>query len=537
VSSDERGIDVAPPPDPSLADILSPGALAFVADLHRRFEPRRQTLLAARGERDAALREGGSLDFLAETRDIRESDWRVPEPPEDLRDRRVEITGPTDRKLMINALNSGARTFMADFEDATTPTWRNVVEGQRNVLDAVQRTITYDSDEDGHYALNEEVATLIVRPRGWHLDEHHLRVDGAPASGGLVDFGLFMFHSARALVQRGAGPYLYLPKLEHHEEAALWNDVFVAAQDALGLERGTVRATVLVETLPAAFQMEEILHALREHSAGLNAGRWDYIFSAIKCFRDRPEFVTPDRDAVTMTVPFMRAYTELLVATCHRRGAHAMGGMSAFVPSRSDPDANEQAFAAVHEDKRREARDGFDGTWVAHPDIVQAATEEFDAVLGNRPNQIDRRRDDVEVAAGDLLDVAATPGRVTEHGVRNDVRVGFQYLSFWLGGRGAAAIDNLMEDTATAEICRSQLWQWIHHGVRLDDGRTITRDLVVGILDEEMARIRDEVGPDVWQAGRPDDTRAVFERVALGDDFPAFLTLVAYERLEEPAGD
>jgi malate synthase len=522
-----------PPPDESLADILSSDALAFVGELHRRFEPRRQELLAARRDRDAELRAGGALDFLPETREVREGDWRVPEPPADLRDRRVEITGPTDRKLTINALNSGAQTFMADFEDANSPTWRNVVEGQRNMIDAIERTITYDSAEDDrHYELADETATIIVRPRGWHLDERHVQVDGAPVAGAFVDFGLFFFHSARRLVDRGSGPYFYLPKLEHHGEAALWNDVFVFAQEALGLPQGTVRATVLIETLPAAFQMEEILHALRDHSAGLNAGRWDYIFSAIKCFRDRPEFVTPDRTDVKMTVPFMRAYTELLVRTCHRRGAHAMGGMAALIPSRKDPEANEKAIEGVREDKRREASDGFDGTWVAHPDIVEPAREEFDQVLGDRPNQIDRQREDVRVAAADLLDVAATPGAITETGLRNDVGVGFQYISFWLGGRGAAAINNLMEDAATAEISRAQLWQWIRHGAKLDDGRTITRELVSQVLDEEMARIREEVGEETWRAGRPEDTREIFERVALSEDFPEFLTLVAYEKLE-----
>jgi malate synthase len=523
-----------PPPDESLSDILSSDALAFVGELHRRFEPRRQELLAARRERDAELRAGGTLDFLPETREVREGDWRVPEPPADLRDRRVEITGPTDRKLTINALNSGAQTFMADFEDANSPTWRNVVEGQRNMIDAIERTITYDSAEDDrHYELADETATIIVRPRGWHLDERHVQVDGAPVAGAFVDFGLFFFHSARRLVDRGSGPYFYLPKLEHHAEAALWNDVFVFAQEALGLPQGTVRATVLIETLPAAFQMEEILHALRDHSAGLNAGRWDYIFSAIKCFRDRPEFVTPDRTDVKMTVPFMRAYTELLVRTCHRRGAHAMGGMAALIPSRKDPEANEKAIEGVREDKRREANDGFDGTWVAHPDIVEPAREEFDRVLGDRPNQIDRQREDVRVAAADLLDVAATPGQITETGLRNDVSVGFQYISFWLGGRGAAAINNLMEDAATAEISRAQLWQWIRHGAKLDDGRTITRELVSQVLDEEMARIREDVGEETWRAGRPEDTREIFERVALSEDFPEFLTLVAYEKLED----
>jgi malate synthase len=535
VSAAVEGVEVAPAPDDSLAAILSGDAVRFVADLHRRFEPRRQELLRARGERDAELRAGGTLAFLSDTEEIREDpSWRVPEPPADLRERRVEITGPTDRKLMINALNSGASTFMADLEDANTPTWTNAIEGQRNIIDAVERTITYDSEEDDrHYELDDETATLIVRPRGWHLDERHLRVDGEPVAGALLDFGLFFFHCARRLVDRGSGPYLYLPKLEHHAEAALWNDVFVHAQDAVGLPRGTARATVLVETLPAAFQMEEILYALREHSTGLNAGRWDYIFSAIKCFRDRPELVLPDRVEVKMTVPFMRAYTELLVKTCHRRGAHAMGGMSALVPSRTDPAATERAIEGVRDDKKREAGDGFDGTWVAHPDIVEPAREEFDRVLGERPNQIDRQREEVEVTAGQLLDLQSTPGEVTAEGLRNDVSVGFQYISFWLGGRGAAAINNLMEDAATAEICRSQIWQWIHHGASTSDGEKVTRERVRDVLDAETARIHEEVGDEVWEAGRPDDTRDVFERVALAEDFPEFLTLVAYEKLDD----
>jgi malate synthase len=532
VSTAAGRLDVAPPPDESLAGILAPEALDLVAELHGRFEPRRRELLAARRERDAELRRGGTLDFLPETREVRGGDWTVPPPRPDFTDRRVEITGPTDRKLVINALNSGAKAFMADFEDANSPTWRNQVDGHRNLIDAIEGTITYDSAEDErHYELAEETATLLVRPRGWHLPERHVRIDGDPVAGAFVDFGLFMFHCARRLVERGTAPYLYLPKLEHHLEARLWNDVFVFVQEALGLPRGTVRATVLVETLPAAFQMDEILFELREHSYGLNAGRWDYIFSMIKCFRDRPDFVLPDRNDVTMTVPFMRAYTELLVRTCHRRGAFAVGGMAALIPSRRDPEANERAIAAVREDKQREAEAGFDGTWVAHPDVVDAAREEFDKVLGDRPNQIDRDRSDVEVSAAQLLAAQETPGAITERGLRNDVEVGFQYISFWLGGRGAAGINNLMEDAATAEITRAQIWQWVHHGATLEDGRTVTRDLVREILDEEMERIHAEVGDEVWEKGRPEETREVFERVALGEDFPEFLTLVAYEKL------
>jgi malate synthase len=506
-------------------EVLAGPAVEFVAQLHERFDARRRELLQARTTRSAPA------DFLAETREIREAEWTVPPPNPDYADRRVEITGPTDRKLVINALNSGARGFMADFEDANSPTWTNQVEGHANLIDAIEGTITYDASDGRHYQLVENPATLLVRPRGWHLDEKHFRVDGQPVSGSLCDFGLYLFHNGQRLLDRGSAPYLYLPKLEHHLEARLWNEVFLFTQQALGLPRGSIRATVLVETLPAAFQMEEILYELREHSYGLNAGRWDYIFSTIKSYRDDPSFVTPDRLAVTMTVPFMRAYTELLVSTCHRREAFAMGGMAALIPSRTDAEANQRAIDAVDADKRREAGDGFDGTWVAHPDVVPVATAAFDDVLGSRPNQIDRRRDDVRVGAKDLLDVASTPGEVTEQGVRNDVSVGFQYISFWLSGRGAAGINNFMEDAATAEIARSQLWQWIRHGVTLPDGRVVTRELVRRILDEETARIRESVGEETWQRGRPDDTRAVFEKVALSDDLPPFLTVEAYDLL------
>ncbi|GIF67575.1 malate synthase [Asanoa ishikariensis] len=508
------------------AEILSAEALDFLGALHDRFDARRRELVAARRSRPAPA------DFVAETADVRSGDWRVVPPRPDYADRRVEITGPTDRKLVINALNSGAKGFMADFEDANSPTWSNQVEGQANLVDAVRGTITYESSDGRHYALRERTATLMIRPRGWHLPEKHLvSADGTTASGSLVDFGLFAFHNAQALLDRGKAPYLYLPKMEHHLEARLWNEVFVFTQEALGLPHGTFRATVLIETLPAAFQMEEILFELRDHSYGLNAGRWDYIFSMIKSYRDNPAFVLPDRLSVTMTAPFMRAYTELLVATCHRRGAFAMGGMAALIPSRTDAAANERAIDAVRADKRREAGAGFDGTWVAHPDLVPVATAEFDAVLGERANQIDRQRDDVTAKAGDLLDAAATPGAITEAGLRNDVSVGFRYISFWLSGRGAAGINNMMEDAATAEIARSQLWQWIRHGVTLDDGRQVTRELVAAVLDEEMATIRAEVGDDVWHKGRPDETRAVFTAVTLGDTMPEFLTIDAYEIL------
>jgi malate synthase len=517
----------------SRTETLSTDALEFLGELHGRFDARRRELLAARGERRAQVAAGGELDFLPETREIREDTaWQVIAPREDYLDRRVEITGPTDRKLVINALNSGAKGFMADFEDANSPTWANQVSGHANLVDAIERTITYDSSDGRHYELNEETATLLVRPRGLHLPESHLSFDGAPGSGSLVDFGLFAFHGAPRLAAKGLGAYLYLPKMEHHLEARLWDEVLAFAEDALGLERGTFRATVLIETLPAAFQMEEMLFELRDHSYGMNAGRWDYIFSAIKTFRERPDAVLPDRAAVTMTVPFMRSYTELLVRTCHGRGAFAMGGMAALIPSRTDAAANERAIAAVRADKEREAGDGFDGTWVAHPDVVGVATAAFDAVLGDRPNQIERMRDDVVPDAAALADLGATPGQITEAGLRSNVSIGFQYISFWLGGRGAVGLNNMMEDAATAEISRSQIWQWIHNGTKLEDGTVIDRELVSRILDEELERIRAEVGEETWEAGRPEETRRVFEEVALGEDFPDFLTEKAYALLD-----
>jgi malate synthase len=499
--------------------VLTDEALAFVDDLEARFGARRRELLARRAER----RRGGRLDFLEETRDVREGDWTVAPPAPGLEDRRVEITGPVDRKMIINALNSGARGFMADFEDSLSPTWSNVVDGQANLIDAIEGTISFGDD----YRLGDETATLLVRPRGWHLHEKH----HGDISASLFDAGLFLFHNGRRLVDKGFGPYFYLPKLESHLEARLWNDVFDRAEEALGLDRGAIRATVLIETLPAAFEMDEILYELREHSAGLNAGRWDYIFSAIKC---NPDVVLPQRNDVKMTVPFMRAYTELLVKTCHRRGAHAMGGMAALIPSRKDPEANEKAVAGVKADKEREAGDGFDGTWVAHPDLVPTAMDAFDAVLGEAPNQRDKQRPDVDVGRDELLDLAATPGSITEEGLRNDVNVGIQYISSWLRGNGAAAIYGLMEDAATAEIARSQVWQWIRHEVELEDGRTITPDLVRELETSELEKIRSEIGDDEWfeREGRPQESRELFESVALtGDDFVEFLTLPAYERL------
>ena len=498
--------------------VLTPEAVALVHDLERRFGSRRRELLDARGERQDRLDAGELPDFLPETRELRESDWTIEPVPPPLLDRRVEITGPTDRKMVINALNSGARMFMADFEDANSPTRRNMLEGQANLTDALEGTIELETP-DKTYRLNEEVATLLVRPRGWHLEERQLELDGAPVSASLFDFGLYLFRN------RDARPYLYLPKLESHLEARLWNDVFAHTEDSLELPRGTIRATVLIETVLAAFEMDEILWELREHAAGLNAGRWDYMFSVIKKFRDRPEFVLPDRNSVSMTAPFMRAYTELLVKTCHRRGAHAMGGMAAFIPSRKDAELNERALAKVRDDKQREAGDGFDGTWVAHPDLVPVALEEFDAVLGERPNQVERQRDEVEVGPAELLNVAATPGEITEEGLRNDVSVGIQYLSAWLRGSGAVAIDNLMEDAATAEIARSQVWQWVRHG-------HFTREQVRVVIDEELARLRAEFGDEVFERSRADEARELFEQVALGDEFVEFLTIPAYERLE-----
>ncbi len=513
-------------------EVLTPDALEFVAELQREFGARRNDLLDAREERRARLAAGEMLDFLPGTREIREGQWQIAPVPEDMQQRWVEITGPTDRKMTINALNSGADGFMADFEDANAPTWRNMVQGQINLRDAIDGTITYEGSDGRRYELRDDPATLLVRPRGWHLPERHLLVDGEPVAGGLFDFGLYVFHCARRLLVRGSGPYFYLPKLESHREARLWNDVFVFAEEILGMSRGTIKATVLIETLPAAFEMEEILYELREHSAGLNAGRWDYIFSAIKCFPDRPEMVLPDRSDVSMTVPFMRAYTELLVAVCHRRGAHAMGGMAALIPSRRDEEANERALEGVRADKEREVGQGYDGTWVAHPDLVPVAREMFERGLGGAANQLGRRRDDVVVGASDLLNLQATPGAITEAGLRANVNVGFQYVSFWLTGRGAAAINSLMEDAATAEISRSQIWQWVHHGVELDDGRAVTAELVRELLDEETAKIRDTVGDETWSAGRPAETREIFQRVSLAPELIEFLTLVAYEYLD-----
>jgi malate synthase len=526
------GLELRGAIEPGFDQVLTPDALELVAELQREFGPRRLALLEARAQRRARLAAGEMLDFLPSTREIRERDWRVARAPADLQQRWVEITGPTDRKLTINALNSGADGFMADFEDANSPTWRNLVEGQINVRDAVRRTITYDGSDGRHYELRDRSATLLVRPRGWHLPERHLLLDCEPVAGALFDFGLYLFHCARRLVANGSGPYFYLPKLESHLEARLWNDVFCFAQDALGIERGTIRATVLIETLPAAFEMDEILYELRAHSAGLNAGRWDYIFSAIKCFADRAEMVLPDRSAVTMEVPFMRAYADLLAATCHRRGAHAIGGMAALIPSREDEQANARALEGVRADKQREVSQGYDGTWVAHPDLVPVAREVFEQGLQGAVSQLERQRVDVTADAQRLLGLRSTPGAITEAGLRTNVSVGFQYISFWLTGRGAAAINSMMEDAATAEISRTQIWQWIRHRAELEDGRTITRELVRQVLDEEIAKIRDSVGAQTWGAGRPAETRALFEQVALSDELIEFLTVPGYDYLD-----
>ncbi len=511
-------------------EILTTEALEFLADLHRTFDRRRQELLRARVDRYSELEAGGTLDFLESTKDVREGDWQVAPPAPGLEDRRVEMTGPTDRKMTINALNSGARVWLADFEDANGPLWENMIEGQRNLRDALDGTLDFTSEQGKAYKLNDQIACMVVRPRGWHLTEKHLTVDGERISGSLFDFALYFFHCAQRQLDAGRGPYYYLPKMESHLEARLWNDVFSFAEDRFGHPRGTIRGTVLIETYPAAFEMEEIVYELREHSGGLNAGRWDYIFSVIKKFRTRgEEFLLPNRADVTMTVPFMRAYTELLVRTCHKRGASAIGGMAAFIPSRKDPEVNEKAMGKVHEDKKREAEAGYDGSWVAHPDLVPICLEEFDKVLGDKPNQLDVKREDVHVTAEQLLDVASTPGEITEAGLRSNISVGIQYLGSWLKGSGAVGIFNLMEDAATAEISRSQVWQWISLAIALKgegelSGRTVTKDLVTQLADEEVAKLGGDAA--AW-----DDAKNLFLEMALADDFPEFLTLPAYERL------
>jgi malate synthase len=529
-----RDIEIRAAAVPDADRIITPEALSFLEQLGRQFGPARRALLQRRREVQRAIHDGTRPDFLTETSDIRGRDWTVAVAPSDLNDRRVEITGPVERKMMINALNSGARVFMADFEDALSPPWSNVIAGQANCMDAVRRTLEFASPEGKRYRLGEKLATLVVRPRGWHLEEKHVRVDGQPMSASLVDFGLYFYHNARELLARGSGPYFYLPKLESYLEARLWNDVFRYAQDELEIPRGTIRATVLIETILAAFQMDEILYELREHAAGLNAGRWDYLFSIIKNFRDDPDFLLPDRSQLTMSVPFMRAYTELLVKTCHRRGAHAIGGMAAFIPSRRDPEVNQVALTRVREDKAREAGAGYDGAWVAHPDLVPVVDEVFGAVLGSRPHQKERQREDVKIRPEELLNVQVAGGRVTEAGVRSNISVAVQYLAAWLGGSGAVAINNLMEDAATAEIARSQLWQWIRHGAKTEEGKSITRERCRGILAEETAMLV-SAGAD---PGRLASAAELLEALFSAEQFPEFLTLTAYEKLvSEGAGN
>jgi malate synthase len=510
----------------SAARVLTPDALAFVERLHREFNGRRLELLAERAERRERIQAGEPLDFLPETASVRSGDWKVAPAPRDLDDRRVEITGPVDRKMMINALNSGAQVFMADLEDSLSPTWENVVEGQGNLMDAVRRVLTLDASDSRQYRLNDEIATLVVRPRGWHLEESHVAVNGQPISASLFDFGLYCFHNARELTARKTGLYLYLPKLESHLEARLWNDVFVFAQTEIGIPRGSVRATVLIETIFAAFEMDEILYELREHAAGLNAGRWDYLFSIIKLFRTRPDCVLPDRSQLTMTVPFMRAYAQSLVCTCHRRGAHAIGGMAAFIPSRKDAEVNARALSKVREDKEREAGDGFDGTWVAHPDLVPVAREVFDPVLGDRPHQKGHAGSAEAVDARQLLDFSVANGAVTLSGIETNVDVALQYIEAWLRGQGAVAIHNLMEDAATAEISRSQLWQWIRHEAAIADDGTMSGPGYREVRDRVLASLRAESGAD----GRWDDAAALLDLLVLGE-FEEFMTIPGYRLL------
>ncbi|MEW9512031.1 MULTISPECIES: malate synthase A [Streptomyces] len=523
-------------PLPRQEEVLTDAALAFVAELHRQFTPRRNELLVRRGERRAEIARTSTLDFLPETAAVRADDsWKVAPAPAALNDRRVEITGPTDRKMTINALNSGAKVWLADFEDASAPTWENVVLGQLNLTDAYERRIDFTDPRSGKsYALKpaDELATVVMRPRGWHLEERHLQLDGASVPGALVDFGLYFFHNAQRLIDLGKGPYFYLPKTESHLEARLWNDIFVFAQEYVGIPQGTVRATVLIETITAAYEMEEILYELRDHAAGLNAGRWDYLFSIVKNFRDGgAKFVLPDRNAVTMTAPFMRAYTELLVRTCHKRGAHAIGGMAAFIPSRRDAEVNKVAFEKVKADKDREANDGFDGSWVAHPDLVPIALASFDAVLGEKPNQKDRLREDVSVAAGDLIAIDTLDAKPTYEGLRNAVAVGIRYIEAWLRGLGAVAIFNLMEDAATAEISRSQIWQWINADVVFENGEHATAELARKVAAEELAAIRAEIGEEAFAAGRWQQAHDLLLQVSLDQDYADFLTLPAYEQL------
>jgi len=524
----DTGIEIREDLPLKYQEILTPEALNFIATLHREFEETRQALLQKRMERQAELDAGIFPDFLPETRDIRESEWQVASIPPDLQDRRVEITGPVDRKMVINALNSGANVYMADFEDANSPTWQNLMEGQLNLRDAVDGTIFFRNEAGKEYQLNERTATLMVRPRGWHLNEKHVQIDDKPISASLFDFGLFFFHNAQNLIDKGSGPYFYLPKLESHLEARLWNDVFNLTQDELNIPRGSIRATVLIENILAAFEMDEILWELKDHSAGLNCGRWDYIFSVIRKFRNHPQFVLPDRAQVTMTTHFMHSYSLLLIKTCHRRGAHAMGGMAAQIPIKNDPDAHAIAMAKVRADKEREAGDGHDGTWVAHPGLVPVAKEIFDKFMPT-PNQIHRLRDDLTVTRKDLLHVPG--GSITEEGMRLNINVGILYLEAWLRGIGCVPIYNLMEDAATSEISRSQVWQWLHHHARLSDGRKITEELYKKLVKEELEKIRQMVGEERYQKGEFQLASKLFAEIILNTQFTEFLTLVAYDYL------
>ncbi len=524
------GIDVKAPLTDAFKEILTPEALRLIAALAREFDFRRLDLLKKRQQVQAEIDDGKFPDFPPETKNIREGDWMCAPIPEDLMDRRVEITGPVDRKMVINALNSGAKTYMADFEDSHTPTWENTINGQINLRDAVNGTLEYTSPEGKEYRLNDKTATLIVRPRGWHLNEKHLLVDGKPVSGSLFDFGLFFFHNAKNLIEKGSGPYFYLPKFESYHEAKLWNDVFLRTQEMLGIPKGTIKATVLIETILASFQMDEIIYHLKDHMAGLNCGRWDYIFSFIKRFRNIPEYIFPDRSQITMTRQGMHSYSLLAIKTCHRRGVHAIGGMAAQIPIKNDPEANEAALAKVREDKVREARDGHDGTWVAHPGLVGLAMEEFDKEMP-APNQIDKKREDVHVTVKDLLKLP--DGTITETGLRNNVSVSIQYMATWLSGTGSVPINHLMEDAATAEIARTQIWQWVHHprGI-LDDGREVTADMFKVIQKEELQKIREAVGPDPFKSGNYEKAAGLLSEIILTEDLVEFLTLRAYEHLD-----
>ncbi|MBV6647766.1 MAG: malate synthase A [Cyclobacteriaceae bacterium] len=527
------GVEVKGPINPGFENILSDEALTFVAELHRTFNGRRTELLTARDARQVKIDQGEMPSFLSETEHMRTGEWQVNPIPADLQDRRTEITGPVDRKMVINALNSGAKVFMADFEDANAPTWKNNIEGQINLYDAIRRQVDFTAPNGKEYKLKDQIAVLKVRPRGWHLIEKHVQVDGEPISASMFDFGLYFFHNAKQLLENGSGPYFYLPKMESHLEARLWNDIFKSAQDQLGIAQGTIKVTVLIETILAAFEMEEIIYELKEHMGGLNAGRWDYIFSVVKKFRNHPEYVLPDRVQVTMTVPFMRAYAQLLVKTCHRRGAHAIGGMSAFIPSRRDEEVNRIAFEKVKADKSLEASTGYDGTWVAHPDLVPVAMEEFNKFIGDGQNQKQNMRDDLEVAASELISFDIADGKITEEGLRMNINVGILYIESWLMGVGAAALYNLMEDAATAEISRAQVWQWLHNdGIKLNDGREVDSALCDLLLNEELEKIKGLIGEERYTKGRFEEAAEIFDYLIKTEDFVDFLTLRAYDRID-----